>query len=93
LPFESWERLPGETGGAFAAFCAFRDLGLDRNIRKAVESIEKDVAAQGRKYKVWRNWSTQFKWRERVTDYDKYIEKLKQAWHCNDYLKYIKTQV
>jgi uncharacterized short protein YbdD (DUF466 family) len=79
LPFESWERLPGETGGAFAAFCSYRDLGLDRNIRKAVESAEKDVAARGRKYKVWRNWSTQFRWRERVTDYDKYIEKLKQA--------------
>jgi len=41
LPFESWERLPGETGAAFSAFCAFRDLGAERNIRKAVESIEK----------------------------------------------------
>jgi uncharacterized short protein YbdD (DUF466 family) len=79
LPFESWERLPGETGGAFAAFCSFRDLGLERNIRKAVESVEKDVAARGRKYKVWRNWSTQFRWRERAADYDKYIEKLKQT--------------
>jgi hypothetical protein len=34
---ESWERLPGETGRAYAAFCAFRDLGFERNIRKAVE--------------------------------------------------------
>ena len=27
LPYENWERLPGETGAAFAAFCAFRDYG------------------------------------------------------------------
>jgi hypothetical protein len=35
LPFESWERLAGESGAAYAAFCAYRDYGPDRNIRKA----------------------------------------------------------
>ena len=79
LPFESWERLTGETGAAFSAFCAFRDCGTERNIRKAVESVEKDVAVQGKKYCVWRNWSTAYRWRERVADYDKYIERLKQG--------------
>ena len=79
LPFESWERLQGETSAAFSAFCAYRDFGLERNIRKAVESVEKDVTAQGKKYKVWRNWSTQYRWRDRAADYDKYIERLKQA--------------
>jgi hypothetical protein len=38
LPFESWERLAGETGGAYAAFCAYRDYGPERNIRKALEA-------------------------------------------------------
>ena len=79
LPFESWERLAGETPLAYTAFCAFRDLGSERNIRKAVESVEKDVSAQTKKYKVWRNWSTQYRWRERAADYDKYVEKLKLA--------------
>jgi len=79
LPFESWERLSGESGAAFSAFCAFRDLGTERNIRKAVESVEKDVGVQAKKYRVWRNWSTAFRWRERVADYDRYIEKLKQT--------------
>jgi len=78
LPYESWERLTGETSAAFAAFCAFRDVGADRNIRKAVESVEKDVNVQAKKYRVWRNWSTQYRWRERAADYDKYIERLKQ---------------
>ena len=79
LPFESWERLPGESGAAFGAFCAFRDLGLERNIRKAVETVEKDTAVQAKKYNVWRNWCTQFRWRERAADYDRYIERLKQG--------------
>ena len=79
LPFESWERLTGESSGAFAAFCSFRDLGAERNIRKAVESSVKDEAVRAKRYRVWRNWSTQFKWRERATDFDRYMEKLKQT--------------
>jgi hypothetical protein len=79
LPFESWERLAGETPLAYAAFCAFRDLGAERNIRKAVEAVEKNVSAQTKKYCVWRNWSTLHRWRERAADYDKYLEKLKQG--------------
>jgi hypothetical protein len=57
MPFESWERLQGESSSAFAAFCAFRDFGLERNIRKAVESVEKDSAVCAKRYRVWRNWS------------------------------------
>jgi hypothetical protein len=79
LPFESWERIIGESSGAFAAFCSYRDLGAERSIRKAVESVEKDEAVRMKRYRVWRNWSAQFRWRERAADYDRYTEKLKQA--------------
>jgi hypothetical protein len=79
LPFESWERLQGESSAAFAAFCAFRDFGLERNIRKAVDSSEKDEVVRAKRYRVWRNWSTQFRWRERAADFDCYTEKLKQT--------------
>jgi len=79
LPYESWERLAGESSAAFSAFCFFRDCGTERNIRKAVESAEKDVAVQAKKYRVWRNWAALYRWRERAADYDKYIERLKQA--------------
>jgi len=78
LPYESWERLPGESSAAFAAFCAYRDCGAERNIRKAVEGFEKDDVVRAKKYRVWRNWSTQFRWRERAVDFDRYLEKLKQ---------------
>jgi hypothetical protein len=79
MPFESWERLPGESGAAYAAFCAYRDFGAERNIRKAVEATEKNEAKREKRYRVWRNWSTAFRWRERAADYDRYTEKLKQA--------------
>ena len=79
LPYESWERLSGETSFAYAAFCAFRDLGPERNIRKAVETAEKDKAKHGKRYGVWRNWCIQNRWRERAEDYDRYLENLKQG--------------
>ena len=79
LPFESWERLAGESSSAFAAFCAFRDFGPERNIRKAVDSVEKDEGIRAKRYRVWRNWSTAYRWRERAADFDRYMEKLKQV--------------
>jgi len=79
LPFESWERLAGETPLAYAAFCAFRDLGAERSIRKAVETAERDVGRREKRYRVWRNWCAQFRWRERAADYDRYLEHLKQT--------------
>jgi hypothetical protein len=78
LPYESWERLPGETGAAFSAFCAFRDCGLERNIRKAIETVEKDEGVRAKRYRVWRNWAAQYRWQERALDFDRYMESLKQ---------------
>jgi hypothetical protein len=87
MPFESWERLPGESGLAYAAFCAFRDYGPERNIRKAVEGRfrkaeghnAKVETAIAKKYRTWRNWCSAYRWRERAADYDSYADKLKQA--------------
>jgi hypothetical protein len=84
---ESWERLPGESGLAYSAFCAFRDFEPERNIRKAVEgqfgkaelSDVKTETVIAKKYRMWRNWCSQFRWRERAADYDNYTDKLKQA--------------
>jgi hypothetical protein len=79
MPFESWERLPGESGAAYTAFCTFRDFGLERNIRKAVDAYEKDEGKPGKRYRMWRNWAAQFRWQERAADYDHYTERLKQT--------------
>jgi hypothetical protein len=90
LPFESWEKLPGESGLAYAAFCAYRDYGPERNIRRAVEKAcaeneEPEENGGGgkksaaKKYQSWRLWSMRFQWVKRAADYDRYLEKLKQT--------------
>jgi len=79
LPFESWEMLTGESAKAFAAFCVYRDLKADRNIRKAVDVFEPDAAKREKKYRGWRNWAAEYRWKERAVDYDKYHEGLKQT--------------
>jgi hypothetical protein len=85
LPFESWGRLTGESPAAYAAFRAYRDYGPDRNIRRAVETAltEKDGEAGTdrveKRYRMWRVWATQFRWRERAADYDQYLDRLKQT--------------
>ena len=78
MPFESWERLPGESGLAYAAFCTFRDYGPERNIRKAAVRYA-DSKTVEKRYRVWRNWCSAYRWRERAADYDNYTDKLKQA--------------
>jgi hypothetical protein len=85
LPFESWERLAGESGMAYAAFCVYRDYGPDRNIRKAVETVlagdggEAGTGKVEKRYRMWRAWAAQFRWRERAADYDQYLDRLKQT--------------
>jgi hypothetical protein len=79
LPFESWERLTGESGLAYAAFRAYRDYGPDRNIRKAVETACTEKGKVEKRYRMWRAWATQFRWRERAADYDRYLDRLKQT--------------
>ena len=77
LPFESWEKLAKEGARAFAAFCAYRDFGSDRNIKKAILSVESDVDKAKRQYRTWLNWSAQYHWIKRAADYDKYLDRLK----------------
>jgi hypothetical protein len=87
LPFESWGRLAGESGAAYAAFCVYRDCGPERNIRRAVEAaVAGNEGGAGtekgkveRRYGVWRGWAAQFRWRERAADYDQYLDHLKQT--------------
>jgi hypothetical protein len=69
LPFESWGRLVGESSAAYAAFCAYRDYGPERNIRRTVEAVlagnergaETNRDKVGKRYGMWRAWATQFR--------------------------------
>jgi hypothetical protein len=82
LPFESWERLAGESGAAYSAFCSYRDYGPERNIRRAAEAAGDEGRGRGgvgKSYGMWRTWATRFRWRERAADYDRYLDRLKQT--------------
>jgi len=87
MPFNSWELLPKESSEAFAAFCVYRDLGFGRSIRKAIESVN-DNGDFSKSYGSWRKWAVDCRWKERATDYDRYIEQLKQ----NEHRKTIEAQ-
>ena len=79
LPYESWEKLKGESFQNYSAFCVYRDMGAERSVRKAVESVETDKRKIMKRYDVWRGWSSQYRWKERAADYDKHLERLKQT--------------
>ena len=88
LPFESWKRLSGESSAAFAAFCAVRDMGAEWSIKGAINTVVKDETKQEGKYNVWRNYASKFRWQERVADFDRYTDNMKQ----NELRKTIEAQ-
>ena len=63
FPADSWERLPGESPKAYAAFCHFKDHGWERNIRKAADTAGKDDAEKGSRYGTLKLGSVKFQWR------------------------------
>jgi hypothetical protein len=79
LPFESWERLPGESSAAFAAFGVFRDFGAERSLKKAATQYEEDSGTATKRYRTWRSWSMRFQWFKRTAEYDRYLDHLKLA--------------
>jgi len=79
MPFESWEKLNCESSAAYAAFRVYRDFGPERNVRKAVDSVETDEKIRAKRYTVWRKWAVVYRWKERAGDFDKYAEKLRIA--------------
>jgi hypothetical protein len=84
LPYECWDILSGEKSDAYAAFCVYRDFGADRNIRKAVEELQKSNGCTNKYeheklYRKWRIWAAKYRWQVRAADYDRYLENLKQT--------------
>jgi len=70
---ELWDRLPNESTKAYAAFCVYRDLGTERSLEKAGQTLDKP-----RTRKWLGEWSAKYKWVERAKAYDDYVEKLKR---------------
>jgi hypothetical protein len=76
---ESWEKQKDESPLAYAGFCAYRDYGPARNMKKVLRSIEQDEAVVKRRYRTWRNWATRHHWGTRASEYDVYLDKVRLA--------------
>lgn len=63
-PEHPWERQPGESQRAFAAFAVYRDLGPSRSI-SAVARIT------GRTRSLIGDWSARYRWVERAAAFDR----------------------
>ncbi|TAM68311.1 MAG: hypothetical protein EPN50_05040 [Chloroflexota bacterium] len=58
-----WEPQPGESSPAFAAFVMYRDLGPGRSITKTAEAL-------GRNRTLIGDWSSRWRWQERIAAWD-----------------------
>ena len=63
-----WERQPGETAKAYAAFLLYRDLpALDRSVPAARDGQERDMKGTVRQ---WSGWSMRNDWVNRAAEHD-----------------------
>lgn len=61
---ELWERQPGESEKAFEAFVIYRDMGLQRGVRKVGDQLHKSLTLMSR-------WSSAYNWPERAAAWDR----------------------
>ena len=63
-----WERQPGETAKAYAAFLLYRNLAaIDRSVLAAREGHQKDTKGTLRQ---WKGWSMRNDWVNRAAEHD-----------------------
>jgi hypothetical protein len=58
-----WERMPGESGPAYAAFLAYRDMGATRSYVATARSLRRHES-------LIRRWATRRRWQERAWRWD-----------------------
>lgn len=68
----SFERLPGESAKAFAAFMVYLKLGPERSNTKTSRKHRKAIA-------LINTWSSKWQWVERAAAFDEHFAKIEQA--------------
>lgn len=85
---ETWDQQTGESGEAFAAFKAFRDLGPARTLAEAYRSSRPGKGPQqahaGPTKKpgtpgTWKTWAIKYRWKERAAAFDARGAQVQQA--------------
>ena len=67
-----WERMSGESGAAYAAFLAYRDMGATRTYVATARSLRRHES-------LLRRWATRHRWRERAWRWDVQQERQDEA--------------
>lgn len=82
-PIKPWDRQPGETTKAFAAFTHYRDQGVSRTVERTGEWWSKEIVRQGRTKRGAtsrvQSWSRDNRWRDRAEAWDREVERVRQA--------------
>ena len=73
---QPWEQQAGESGPAYRAFCAFRDMGPGRSAVKAYGQHTGNAGAT-QKPGRWNVWSKERRWTERAKAYDWHLESIR----------------
>jgi hypothetical protein len=81
-----WEQLPGESSKAYAAFCLYRDQGLNRSIEATSRAYHGHSAPLGRETPTGRRrgasgqirrWAQRWNWSARARAWDQELEHIK----------------
>lgn len=64
---ETWDKQEYETPTQYRMFCVYRDMGIDRTIRKVAEQ-------EGKQLRQLETYSAKNHWQSRCNDYDVYLE-------------------
>ena len=67
-----WEQQPGESAKAFEAFAIYRDMGVERSVRKVTQRLNKSLTLIGK-------WSSRYNWPERDRAYDRDLDRQAHA--------------
>lgn len=73
---DPWEKQEHETSKAYAAFCAYRDMGTDRSFAKIIPTVYGQIPLSKHSAKRGQlsEWSVKYGWVARVEAYDVYLE-------------------
>lgn len=69
-PTNPWDMRPGETARAWAAFCAYRDMGPTRSLR----TLETSGHKASTKLAQLGKWSRTFDWTDRAAAWDQHVD-------------------
>ena len=72
-----WEQQPGESAKAFEAFAIYRDMGVERSVRKVTQRLNKSLPLIGK-------WSSRYNWPERARAYDRDLDRQAHAQAVRD---------